>query len=242
MKRILLVAFWSFWTLNAFSQEAADGGDGNNTLFGLYAGAGCASSNNYNVGPSAGFEFLKGIPNRTFIGADLFYQTFSLRYDNEENASRNGNGNAGAILKHLSSYIFVTPKFEYSLDRKQQIHGYVTIGAGFKMSGFDTLRKWDHSYGNPGINNYDSTIDLTKNINSMLLRVGVGLKEYLPLGKHWLFTFTEDFGFLPKSITKTGDYDAPARTQYSPHKLNPCYISVQIGICHSKNTTNKQVK
>lgn len=240
MKQILLVAFLSFMAVPCFSQKATDALEGKNTLIGLYLGAGCATSNNFDVAPSAGITFLKGLPDRTFIGISLLYQSFSLRYDNEANSAKRGTGTAGVILKHLSTFIFLTPKFEYALDKKQQIHAYVSIGAGFKMSGFDTLHKWDHSYQASGINYYDSTIDLTKNINSMLLRVGVGLEEYLPVGKHWIVTFTEDFGFIPTGITKTGDYNTPARTPYSPHKLNPGYISVQIGICHSRNTINKK--
>ncbi|MFI5196377.1 MAG: hypothetical protein ACHQD8_04745 [Chitinophagales bacterium] len=228
MKRILLVVFLSFLSFSGFSQEKS------NTIISLYAGGGCATSNNYDVAPSVGFNFLKGIFHRAFFGADVFYQTYALYYDNEQNSAKHGTGNAGVILRHASSFAFVTPKFEYGFGHTQCLKAYLSFGVGFKTGGFDSLRKWDHSYGTSSVNNYDSTLDLSKNINSMLFRVGVGFKEYLHLGHHWWFTFTEDFGFLPSGLTKTGDPDAPARTQYSPQKLNPGYISLQIGITHTR--------
>jgi hypothetical protein len=229
MKRILLVVLLSFLAIPGFSQFHA------NTFIGLYGGAGCASKNNYNVAPSLGIAFLRGISTRYLIGADLFYQTYSLYYDNEQNSAKHGSGNAGVILRHLSSYAFFTPKFEYAIGFNGHLHVYTTVGVGFKMSGYDTLQKWDHSYTSSGLGNYDSTLDMTKNLNSMLFRIGVGFKQYLKLGDHWRFVITEDFGFLPSGLTKTGDPDQPARTQYSPNKLNPAYISLQIGISHTTN-------
>jgi hypothetical protein len=228
MKRILLVAFLSFISIEGFSQS------GTNTFWGLYIGAGCATANNYDVGPQIGFEYLKGLFNRTALGADLFYQGYSLYYDNEQNSAKHGTGNAGVILRHASDFAFLTPKLEHGIGKKEWIHIYLTVGVGFKISGFDSLRKWDHSYGTGSVNNYDSSLDLSKNINSMVMRVGLGFKEYFYLGHHWHFTLTEDFGFLPSGLTKTGDLDAGGRTPYSPQKLNPGYISILLGISHTK--------
>ena len=231
MKRILLIAYLSILAVPGFSQQE----EGHNTLFGLYGGAGWLTKYNYDVAPSIGFEFLKEIHRRTYFGFDLFYQGYSMYYDNEANDATHGTGVAGMILRHTSSYVFIAPKFEYALGANDVVHAYVALGIGFKISGFDSLRKWDHSYNEPGVTYYDSTLDLSKNINSMILRVSFGFKEYLPLGAHWRFTFTEDFGFLPNSLTKTSDANDPARTQYGPAKMNPGCISLQIGITHSKN-------
>jgi hypothetical protein len=242
MKRTLLVVFLSVLALPGFCQN---GGtefshnkrkqeEGKNSLFGLYLGGGCATSNNYDIAPSAGIEFVKGMGQRTGLGFNLFYQGYSLYYDNEKNSAKHGTGIAGAILRHASSYVFVAPRVEYGIGRKQKIHFYANVGVGFKISGFDSLRKWDHSYNNPSVNNYDSSLDMSKNMNSMLMRVGVGFKEYFNLGKHWRFTLTQDFGFLPMGLTKTGDPYNASRTYYTPQKLNPGYISLQLGIMHTK--------
>jgi len=239
MKRTLLVAFLSFLTLAGYAQVTTI--HGTNTFIGIYGGVGVATRNNYDIGISGGFEFEKGIASkqsgdsRLGIGANLFYQSFSLLYDREQYDSRHGLGNAGVMDRVKAAYIFITPKFDVGIGRHQNTHGYITVGAGFKMSGFDTLRKWDHSLGNPGVGNYDSTLDMSKNLKSMALRFGAGFKEYIYLGNHWRFTITEDFGFLASPITSTGSPADPSRTQYSPPKgLNPVYLSIQIGIMHTK--------
>ncbi len=86
------------------------------------------------------------------------------------------------------------------------------------MSGSEKFRKWDHSHGSaPG--DYDSTMATDANINSMLIRIGVGLTEYIHLGHgKWWFTITEDGGFLGNSLSKTGDADitTPSRTRVQP--------------------------
>ena len=225
MKRILLVAFLSFLSIPGFSQS--------NTFIGLYGGVGCATANNYDVAPSVGFEFVKGISYRSGLGVDLFYQTYSLYYDNEENSAKHGTGLAGVIDRNATSYVFLAPKIRVGLGPNQRNKVFFDIGIGFKVGGFDSLRKWDHSYNANGVGNYDSSLNLSKNINSMMLRIGLGFTQYLHLSRHWHFTITEDFGFLPTSLSKTSDQNTPGRTEYFPQKLNPCYISLQIGLCHS---------
>ncbi len=106
MKRILLVTFLSFLAIPGFSQE------GTNTFISLYLGAGCATSNNYNVAPSAGFEFSKGLFNRTGLGFNLFYQTYALYYDNEEQGRSKAWQRCCGRYTHgmQAAYVFLTPK------------------------------------------------------------------------------------------------------------------------------------
>ncbi len=227
MKRLILFVFLSFLALQGFAQL--------NNFMGIYAGAGLASKYNYDAGISGGFEFLKGLGNRTALGATLFYQGYAFHVDNEAYSAKNGTGNAGFTLLNKSSYIFIAPKLSHGIGRGELVKYYFDAGAGFKMSGTENVRKWDFSHGSaPG--NYDSTISTGGNLNSLLFRLGCGLTEYAHLSGKWWFTFNEDAGFLVNTISKTSDFDnpSPSRTPYSPNKLNPAYFSVQIGITRSR--------
>ncbi len=238
MKRTLLVAFLSFLSLSGFSQSTIWG---YNSFVGIYGGIGLAAAHNYDIGISGGFEYVKGIAaykhggTRFGLGADVFYQSFSLLYDREQDGARHGFGNAGAMVRHKSAYIFLTPKFDVGIGEHQNVHTYITAGVGFKMSGYDSLRKWDHSYTTSGVGNYDSSLDMSKNIKSMPLRFGFGFKEFIYLGSHWRFTITQDFSFLGSSITGTGGLSDPSRTKYTPLSLNPFYFSLQIGIMRTRH-------
>jgi hypothetical protein len=228
MNRLILGALLC---LPAFSGRAQ------NTFLNLYGGIGSSINYNYDAGTSAGFSFIKFGYSRVGFGAQLFYQGYSFRYDKEANSMHNGTGNAGVMIRDKASYIFLAPKVSTFLTKRYLMEGYLNFGAGFKMSGTETMRKWDRSYPN-SIGNYDSTINSSSNLNSMLFRFGVGLNEYAHLGggrSTWWFSFTEDVGFVTSSITKTSDFNDPSRTQYSPNqKLNPAYFSFQIGIMKSK--------
>ncbi|MCW3123754.1 MAG: hypothetical protein JWQ38_3246 [Flavipsychrobacter sp.] len=223
MKRITLIAFLSFIAMQGFAQKK--------TIFGLYGGGGLGTTYNYNVAISGGLDFIKVYSTHAGIGANLFYQTYGLYYDNEAYGAKGGGGNAGVQLLNQSSYVFLCPKFDYGIGRNQGVHFYVNAGVGFNMGGTEELRKWDKGFG-AGLGNYDSTIVTTTNITKMLLRVGTGFTEYFRTGKHWCFTVTEDFGFIGQNLSSSSDYLNPSRTEYSPRSLRPAYISLQIGISH----------
>jgi len=171
---------------------------------------------------------------RTFLGVDIFYQGYAVSYDNEAGSAKFGQGQAGVNIFNKSAYVFFSPKLSIGIRKEQNIKFYTTAGIGYNMSGTETMRKWDNRYGTlPG--NYDSTIVTTANINKMLVRVGFGLEEYLSVGNRWFLCFREDFGFISNSLSTTSDSDNPSRTPYSPHSLNPGYVSIQIGFSHTKN-------
>jgi len=223
MKRLILVAFLPFVALFANAQSSV--------FIGLYGGGGLVTSNNYNVSISAGLDFFKAINEHTAIGANLFYQGYNIYYDNEAYGVKGGTGNAGVTLLDQCGYVFITPKLVRDVDHRGILKFNLSAGAGFKMSGTETMRKWDFSNGG-GAGSYDSLINSSKNLNSMLIRVGFGFTEFLSMRGHWSFTVSEDFGFIGSSVTKTSDVTDGSRTQYSPNKLNPGCISLQIGIMH----------
>jgi hypothetical protein len=226
MKPILLALILSFSAFKGYSQK--------NTIVGVFAGGGIAATSNYNVALSGGLDYARGLNLRSFIGLELFYQQFSLLYDKEKNGAKHATGSEGEIISHRSAYIFLAPKFRFCLGSKQNNHFYLSAGIGMNMGGYDSLRRFNSLSTPYGFVRSDTTVDMSKNINSMVMRIGVGCTQYLPIGNHWRFTITEDFGFLPGSLTKTGDYEDVTRSSYSPGKLNPGYISIRIGIAHTK--------
>lgn len=233
MKRLILSILLLFLVGAGYAQ---------NTMIGLWGGAGTSINYNYDVGLSGGFTVVKRAWGRTGIGADLFYQSYNIKYDKEAYGFKNGTGNAGVTILNKSSYIFLTPKINQCFGYLNTLEAYLTFGAGFKMGGTETMRKWDRSHGTLG-GDYDSTLDTSPNINSMVFRVGFGMTQYIFLGKKWWFSITEDLGFIPSSITKSSDPQDPSRTNYSPAgKLNPFYISLFIGIAHASHVSEKESK
>ncbi len=226
MKSTLLALLLSFSVLKGYSQK--------NTIIGLFGGGGVATANNYDIGLSGGLDYAKGVALRSFFGAEVFYQQFSLLYDNEANSARHATGYAGEITRHSSAYFFIAPKFRYCAGRKQNIHIYLNAGIGMGMGGYDSVRKFNTISTPNGYLRTDTTLDMSENINSMVMRIGVGCTQYLPIGNHWRFTLTEDIGFIPGSLTKTSDFTDVTRTNYSPAKVNPTYFSIRIGISHTK--------
>jgi hypothetical protein len=232
MKRIILLLFLSLATLPVIAQDYTYE-DAKNLIIGFYGGGGLATTHNYDVALSGGIDFNKGIFYRTGLGFAIFYQQISVLYDNEAHGEKDFNGYAGTTILNKSSYVFFTPKFFHSLGKERLCKFYVNAGVGYKMDGTETMHKWDQSNGYaPG--NYDSTLNTSTNIKQMVFRVGVGFTEYLHMGGKWWFTITEDLGFLPSSISSTSDVDFASRTKYTPPSISPGYISLHIGIAHTR--------
>lgn len=227
MKPILLALLLSFSAVTGYSQR--------NSIIGIFAGTGLATTGNYDVALSGGLDYAKGLNLRSFLGAEIAYQQFSLLYDNEANGAKKASGYAGEILRHSSAYVFISPKFRYCAGRYQNTHIYVNAGIGMNMGGYDTLRRWSTINTPNGLVRMDTTRDQSENINSMVLRIGMGVTQYLYLGNNWRFTFTGDVGFLPNSLTKTSDFEDIGRTTYSVGKVNPGYVSLRIGIARTRN-------
>ena len=133
MKRIVLLTFLIISAISGHSQ----------TVFGFFGGAGASVNYNYDVGLTGGITFIKEGTGKTGIGADLFYQSIPLNYDKEAYGQKNGTGNAGMMIMDKNSYIFLAPKINHIFGRLGTYEAYLTVGAGFKMAGTETMRKWD---------------------------------------------------------------------------------------------------
>lgn len=231
MKKIILAAILGLVAVPGYSQY---------NVWGFYAGAGASLNYNYDVGITGGFTFMKQGIGRAGLGGDLIYQGIPLKYDREAYGKKNHTGPAGVIVKDDASYFFIAPKINQSFGRFNTLEAYLSFGVGFKVGGTETLHKWDSTHGYVGGVNYydyDSTINSSNNINSMVFRIGAGMTEFVHMGygeNKWWFTISENLSFIPTSITKTTDITDPSHTQYSPSKLNPFFISLTIGVSHAK--------
>jgi hypothetical protein len=225
MKRVLFIFLLTFSAISGMAQT--------NSLIGFFAGGGLATAHNYDVALSGGAEFSKAVFNRTWLGITAFYQGYGMLYDKEANGLSNGSGSAGMTILHKSAFVFLAPKITHDIGARGFLKCYLSVGGGFNMGGTETLRKWDRTFG-ATTGNYDSVINTTANINKMAVRLGVGFVQYIGMGRHWWFTINEDFGFLTSSLSQSSDVTFPSRTTYSPNKLGPGYISLQIGATHTK--------
>jgi hypothetical protein len=209
----------------------------------LFGGAGLATSNNYDLGVSGGLDFHAWIHNSTYLGAFMFLQGHSFFLDNEANSAKHGLGYAGMTYRHESKYLMFCPKIARLLAHKPNFFPWLYLygGAGFKMSGYDSVQVWDRGQSSTYPGYFDSTLDASKNVKAMILRVGFGFAQDIAIGKNWWFTFKEDFGFVPGGITTTGHIGSgsPARTPYTPNKMTPAYISLQLGITYIKGKKSK---
>lgn len=234
MKRFILPVLLSLLTVKGYSQ---DGGRAYiKSIISLYGGGGLATQYNYDVALSGGFGYEKSTGSGFFVGGQVFLQSYSLYFDNEANSATKGQGYTGVTLGHNSKYVFVAPQIRTMLGSNPGIiyWMYVNGGIGFNAGGTETAHIWDHSYVSyPGnIGNYDTVLNLSSNINKTVYRIGLGFAQDLQIGRRTFFTFKEDFGYLVSGLTLSGDITdkTTLRTPYSPQKLNPVYISLQIGL------------
>ncbi len=214
MKRILLITLLVLSSAQGFS----------NSFLYLWGGAGLATHYNYDLGLSYGSTYVHGIFYRVAVGASVFTQQYNLYYNKEVSPI------SGASIRHNSNYAFFSPTIQFHMgDKVGATHFYVTGGVGFKISVTDTLHKW-YKPAFPTTANlaYDSLIDKSANINSMVTRIAFGFTEHCFISKHIGMAFTEDFAFLPSLLSSTKD---PGNTELNNNVnrlFRPTYISLRI--------------
>ncbi len=234
MKKILTSLFLTGVFTSAFAQGGGAEMVVSSLHVGLKAGGGLALKYNYDVSAAADLEIYYPVKQFMF-GVNFEYQMMGLRYQKTSPDAPFHDGYSGYSLINQSSYGFATPEILLSFgpaNEPRMFDVYIDGGVGNLISGKETIRKWDNTYNYPlnAVNNYDSTINTSKNINSMLFRYGFGLTEHVSCSHQMTFTFTEDFSFIPGSISTTTNPGDPHRNAYAPNTIAPNYFTFKVGV------------
>lgn len=191
-----------------------------NTFVQLWGGAGVAGRYNYDLGLSSGVNFYTAAGFRMGVGFSAFTQQYNIYYSKELQANRGGS------IRYQSTYAFFSPMIDYHLRGHGYTHIYFNAGAGFKMSATDSLHKWSKVGAI-----YDSTLSDPANINSMVIRIGMGMSHFFPFKhKKMYLTIGEDVGFLANKISETTDKTNRLLDGNTSRIYKPMYISVRLGL------------
>ena len=97
--------------------------------------------------------------------------------------------------------------------------------------------KWSSTAWSTTGSPYDSTIDRSDAVNTMVLRFGLGFAEFYPLGGNFHLFFNQDFGFNMTPMLNTSDKYFEAGTNQVP-TVRPIMFSLRFGIAfitHSRD-------
>lgn len=164
-----------------------------------------------------------------YIGGKASFEQYSFDF----NITRpDGMGGVyGTSVLHKSSYLLVGPTVDVGIGKHMQyLHAYANVSMGFLLSADQTTR--DYHMLNSPVPVYDMNRTTDIYVNGAMCRVGFGLKQHLPLGKMWQFTFNEGYSFMPFGNISKHEYTGG-------NSLHPGFLSLQAGVMHKFKDAHK---
>ncbi|NCX95365.1 MAG: hypothetical protein EBX41_02945 [Chitinophagia bacterium] len=200
-----------------------------NSFSTAWTGFGLTGKYNYDISQSYGTTYYRGIAYGVGVGTDVFVQNYNLYYNKDQGKQY------GASVRHSSSYSFASPMTIVHLTHTGKTQVYVNAGMGYKIDGYDSVRKWNKvSYRSEGI--YDSTIDASQNISSTVYRIGMGATTYFSISRFLRISITEDLGFLTTPLSKTREAESPTFNNAAAKFFKPTYFTIRVGITYRTPT------
>jgi hypothetical protein len=213
MKQIVLAVIFSMFTVHSFSQG----------MYGIQGGKGKATAFKAHTTPKIECYLLGQVGYRLFIGGSIGIERYSLIYNSGKTADNAAVGDIVSI-RQKSSYLYFSPKADYSIGYRKILHVHASVGGGIFMSGRQ-VTNMEQAFPAPAATlNYAEDKNTTNNIPLFMLRYGAGISERLPTLGFWNVTFSQEFGYLGKSFHKDAAPD-----------LRTDYIAFTIGIMHNYN-------
>ena len=171
---------------------------------------------------TANAYYLRKVARHLYVGAKASFEQYG--FDFEKTQSDGAGGTSGTNVLHKSAYLHFGPMVDAGIGRhREYLHVYAFSTLGFLTTGYQFTRDYYRAQ-NPVLD-YDNTSSSGFKQNSLIVRVGFGLKQQFPLAKMWYFTINEGFSFMP-----FGDLTQPDAAGGS--NLHPGYLTLQMGFMH----------
>ena len=189
MKPAILIILFSLFGIYSYSQG----------MIGLQGGIGQTTSDQTNFHAKTpatfGVQYLKIITPDISFGCSVFYEHYSLIYNNNDNSFQ------GTIIQDCA-YLFLTPRIDIGIDHKQYVHWFLSLGPGILVSGSQTTSYGYYTNSGGNFNYTYESNNTSDKINHFVFRIGTGITEHIRITKELHITFSEEFGFLPTAISK----------------------------------------
>lgn len=212
MKRIFLIAVFSFFAVGSFAQG----------MFGAQAGLGYGTAYKSKITPAFEGYYLQQIFPRIYIGGSVFFQRYSFKNTLISDTSNLAYGDVISIHQQ-SSYLFLCPKIDFGFGFHKYIHATLAFGPGLYLGGNQYTYAFQPFWTNTsGISYGKDTIstNTSYNIPKVVYRVAIGISERIPTHRYWNIMLSQEFSFLPGYIS------------HGDPKMSTGYFSFQVGIMH----------
>jgi hypothetical protein len=218
MKRIALVFFLLLPAVQGFSQS----------LISVFGGAGVTTAYSGGTTPLFGATYLVSPLRHTYFGGSIFNEGYAVKRTDEE-FSRFG-GYEYSITQN-SSFLFIAPTIDVGVGHKEHIHGYVSGGLGFRLSGEQTLQQTTPGTLPPGIysgHNYGPSKNTTANLNNTIFRLGLGACGHIGILDKLDLVIGPELGLIPSWLsTNSYGYEGDASMN-----IKASYVCVHLGLTY----------
>jgi len=208
MKNSILIGFLFCFVICAHSQS----------MYGIKAGVGASINLNSDKTPSIGAEYLVSPFRHIYMGGGLFFETYSFTSD--DNLQRQYGG-PGYVITQNSSYIFIAPKIDMGIGHREFVHGFISAGPGFLVSGQQTTGINPLENAAPGIypGQFNYTGNTSNNITATIFRISGGFTEHIPILPEWDVIISEEYCIIPSWLSNnkygaSGDNTTDIKSNY----------------------------
>ncbi len=196
----ILVTLLSFIVCNCRAQN----------ILGFKAGVGFSPTYLKAIVPTPGCEgyYLRKLSDRLAVGAAMRIERYSFT---KKIADLGSTPFLEALsVNQKSTYLYLSPKTEIAIGRRQNIKAALSFGAGKLLGGKQTtvLGSTTTTHGNPltGNNPYSylaSTKENTENsISNLILGFQFSLSECFAAKGRYRYSLFEEFSFIPGYVSK----------------------------------------
>ena len=221
MKRIIPVILFSFFYSSSFSQG----------MYGFGIGLGYITSYHSYITPAFEGYHLWRLTEHIYLGGDLDLQRYSF-LDNLKPDPNNLYYGEIISMREKSSYLFFSPKIDFSIGYRKYVHINLSGGIGVAMAS----GQWRNEYspvlstasGNIGADT--AAVNSSYNVPKVIYRAGLGVSERIPTRQYFNIMLSQEFSYLPANLNRG---DGP--------NLFTNYFSFTVGIMHKYPQTRVEV-